>query len=261
MSGHACRWLARGTIVLLVAGLLPASAAAERGGAESAFQDGVSRYQEGDYAGAIDAWEGIVREGLVSGPLFYNLGNARFRSGDIAGAILDYERARRWMPGDEDLRHNLELVRRLTVDRIEPLPRPLPWRLHDVVRDALPVGGWAWLAWAGYLLLLGAAAAFRLVRSGRLRRGALAAGAFFLFFTACSGYFLAARRARQARAEGVITAESAPVKSAPGDDGEDAFVLHAGTWVRVEDGVGEWLRVRIADGKTGWMRADALERI
>jgi tetratricopeptide (TPR) repeat protein len=244
---------------LLARSLSPGGLAGDPGGGESAFREGNALYQEGDYAGAVRAYEAVVRQGYGSGPLFYNLGNACFRAGDIARAILNYERARRWMPGDEDLLHNLELARRLTVDRIEPLPRFALREAHDAVRDALPVSGWTGMAWAGYLLLLGAAAGLRLSQRPRARRIALVTGAAAVILTACSGYFLAARYAFQTgRDDAVVIAEVVRVKSAPGDDGEDAFVLHAGTCVRVEDEVGEWIRIRIADGKTGWIRAGAV---
>jgi len=86
---------------------------------EAVFREANQEYQSGNFAAAAEKYESLVANGFESGPLYYNLGNAAFKSGNIARAILNYERGLRLTPDEEDLVHNLELSKLMTVDRIE----------------------------------------------------------------------------------------------------------------------------------------------
>ena len=79
-------------------------------------------YQEGAYQDAIEAYSAVQSGGYNSPGLEYNLGNAWFKSGNLARAILHWERALALAPGDDDTIANLELARSITVDAVEPLP-------------------------------------------------------------------------------------------------------------------------------------------
>ena len=113
-----CSWMRRACAAMLLVSVWSGALAAQ----EAFFDEGNRRYQQGDYAGAIELYERILESGLESGELHYNLGNAWFRLGALGPAILHYERARRIMPRDGDLEANLELARALTVDQVTPLP-------------------------------------------------------------------------------------------------------------------------------------------
>jgi tetratricopeptide (TPR) repeat protein len=76
-------------------------------------------YESGQYAKAAEAYQQLVDQGYSDAALFYNLGNAYFKQGDIGRAILNYRRAERLHPRDPDTRANLELARSLAVDQIE----------------------------------------------------------------------------------------------------------------------------------------------
>lgn len=115
------------------------------------FQRGNQLYQEGDFVGAIDAYEAVLAAGFESAALHYNLGNAYFKAGDLGRSILEWERALVRAPGDPDATANLELARSLTADAVEPLPRfwllsALSWWVGWLPRSVLIglVGG-AWL--------------------------------------------------------------------------------------------------------------------
>ena len=68
-------------------------------------------YQDKDFAAAIEMYQSIENKGLESASLYFNLGNAYFKNGDLGHAVLYYMRAQRLAPGDDDIRHNLEFAR------------------------------------------------------------------------------------------------------------------------------------------------------
>src|SRR5512141_279622 len=95
-------------LVAIVLAALPMRLCAQT--PEQRFEQGNEAYQQGKMSEAVEIYESILRNGYLSGPLYYNLGNAYYRAGNIPRAILNYERALRLMPGDEDLHHNLQLA-------------------------------------------------------------------------------------------------------------------------------------------------------
>ena len=63
--------------------------------------------------GAVAAYEELDRQGLVSADLYFNLGDAYYRQGDLGRAIWSFERAAALDPDDEDVRYNLTQARKL----------------------------------------------------------------------------------------------------------------------------------------------------
>jgi len=64
-----------------------------------------------------------------------------------------------------------------------------------------------------------------------------------------------------ARNEGIVMVSSATVKSSPDAGSSDLFVLHEGTKVKIEDAIGNWVEIRIANGNKGWIEFSNLEII
>ncbi len=227
------------------------------------YQEGNRLYQEGDFEDALANYLRVVDAGFESGEVYYNIGNTYFKLGDLAQSILYYERARRLLPGDEDVQANLELARSLTVDEIEPLPRfwlfsGLEWWVDLLPRTLLiAVVATSYLVGTGVVLLLILKRGVRLVRWGR--RIALASGVVFLLF----GLNLAVREFDVGRAqEAVVLQPQVDVKSAPLDDETlTVFTVHEGTKVRIDRLSEEWAEVVLEDGRVGWVPVGALERI
>jgi tetratricopeptide (TPR) repeat protein len=198
------------------------------------------------------SYERILTQGWKSGILYFNIGNAYFKLGELGNAILAYERALRLMPRDDDLRSNLDLARTLTADEITPLPGFWPlnvvtWWVGLLSRSALiSVVAGAYLVTTICLVLL-------VLRRGtstvRWVRWAVFVGAGIIVVF---GINLAVRELRLGQA----------VQSAPSDDADlQIFTIHEGTKVRIDRASDEWLEVVLEDGKVGWVRAEVLERI
>ena len=236
---------------------LPASYAQEPA---TLFQQGVERYRQEDWEGAAKTWESVVSRGEASGELFYNLGNAYHRMGQIGRSILFYERARRLLPRDQDVQSNLGLARMGTVDRIEPPVRLIVWDWVDQVRDYFSLRELSRLVFG-----IGGLLAFAVVlwRFGpvRFRRQArsLAVGVLVMYFVTTAWYVW--RSQLDARAFAIVIATKVDVYSAPDSAATQVFTLHEGIKVQWLDNLTGWTRIRLPDGRQGWMPTETMERI
>jgi len=225
--------------------------------------EGNRLYQEDDFTGAIDAYRSVLDAGLESGDLYFNLGNAWFRAGELGPAILAWERAARLLPGDPDVRANLDLARSLTVDDVTPQASFWLFQLWDgwihlLPRDLLlAVVALAWLvAGAGLVArILSRPQAHR--RPGT--RIAVVSGALFLLF----GISLLVRETGVTRPDvAIVMADQVPVQSAPVADADQTlFTVHEGLRVTVERRTDAWAEVTLEDGRVGWLPSDAIEAV
>jgi len=227
------------------------------------YQEGNRQYQEGDFEGALASYLRLVEAGFESGEVYYNLGNTYFKLGDLAQSILYYERARRLLPADEDVRVNLDLARSLTVDEIDPLPRFWLFSAVEWWVDLLPRTLLIVLVAASYLLGTGVLLLLILNRGAAVSvwgpRIALACGVVFLVF----GLNLAVRESDVGRAqEAIVLQAQVDVMSAPMDDETlTIFTVHEGTKVRIDRLSEEWAEVVLEDGRVGWVPVGVLETI
>lgn len=230
---------------------------------QALFDEGNRLYQEGDFSAAAASYSAVLEGGFESAEVYYNLGNAHFRLGDVAHAVLNYERAARLDPANEDIRANLALVTRMLQDRIEPLPRfwvlsAFEWWMTLVPRgwlDAAVAVCYVLLGSATVLLVLGRFGGGR--RAAALRRIAYAGA---LGTVVLGGTLLIREEGWAIPEEAVVMAAEARVLSAPSEEGGlTVFTLHEGTKVRIDRRTGEWAEIVLADGKVGWLPLEVLE--
>lgn len=229
---------------------------------EQVFDRANQLYQQTKFSEARDAYESIIHSGLVSGELYYNLANTYYKLGNLGMAILNYERARRLMPNDDDVNHNLQLANLLITDRIEPTPRLFIWDYWDGIKDAFSLNA---ITWIGYVLFVILCASLSLVvaaRTYRLRRfGLLGTGASMLVLVLCITLWVGKLGEMTRSNAAIVTAKITTIKNSPDAKSSDAFVLHSGVKVMITDSVNEWVKIRLADGKVGWMEEAAAEVI
>ncbi len=242
---------------------LSAQSATAQSYPDSLWSAGVDAYAQGLWGQALDDWRKIASLGVESVDLYYNMGNACFKQGDISHAILWYERALKIDPSDADSRNNLAFANGFVQDHIDVVPE---FFLKQWVRKmSYIMGSDAWAVVGGLMFAVMLALALVFLLSGR--RGARQAG----FFGAIAALLLMAlslgcsfsQRADYFRADkAIVVSAVTSAKSAPGSEtSADLFVLHEGTKVRILDTVGDWLRVEISDGRQGWLPSNSLEVI
>jgi tetratricopeptide (TPR) repeat protein len=219
-------------------------------------------YRNGEFDNAINIYEELVKEGYEGVSLYFNLGNSYYRIGKIGYAILNYERALKLSPSDEDVKHNLAFANLSTVDRIQPLPEFFLFEWWESILALLSVNGWTYIAFFFYLLLLFLIVTYFFAITVSQQKLILFSGLITLIMLLLSVSLLIVKiNKEQTVIGGVIIEQSITVKTSPDPKSNDAFVIHEGLKVNLEDQLDEWVKIRLADGKVGWIENNLVERI
>ena len=219
-------------------------------------------YVNGEYKRAADGYAAILERGVHSAELYYNMGNANFKSGRIGQAILCYRRALRLAPGNDDIRYNLEVAGENTKDSIEAVPEFFLTTWVRAVRNAMSSTAWTVLSLAALAAMLALAMVYLLAsRLSARKAGFYGMTAMLVLFVAATSFAASGRREMIRRNEAVVMSPSVSVKSSPDNSATDLFVLHEGTTVRVTGRLDDWSEIVIADGKKGWVRSRQIEVI
>jgi tetratricopeptide (TPR) repeat protein len=258
------------------------SFAQDPGSAVSVFEEANRLYEAGEYEEAIASYTALVERGAVDADLYYNLGNAYYKTGTIGPAMLFYERAARLAPRDEDIAENRRLVRSLVRDRQFVATPGVVQRMLSWLPDRLTTRELVGLSVGLYLLFMSIAIVFvlrerrwvsrmygtlSLLSPGRLL-GLEKTGDFllamllvFVLFAVTAGTTASRYRTELQRSEAVVMEEEVPVYSGPSTDATLQFKIHAGTIVRVTEARPRWVEIELPGELSGWIRSDVSERI
>ncbi len=213
------------------------------------LEEANSAYVEGDFEEAARLWEALIEAGHPTGDLYYNLGNALYRQGEVPRAVLAWRRARVLSPRDGDIDANLDRARRLVEDRLETNGEPGLFFWQAMLSTSEQ--GWLAAALVGLLGLLGVASRLRRERYPALPAALIGVPALLLVASTVD--------ALQDPLGGVLLAPAVEVRSAGGTGaGVVLFTLHAGAEVRCGETLGSWLLVSLPDGRKGWVPTRAV---
>ena len=218
-------------------------------------------YADKQYAAAADLYESMFQYG-ESADLYYNYANALYKSNQIGLAILNYERALRLDPANEDIKFNLDFVNRMKTDKIEPIERFFLTEWLDSLALMLTSNQWAYASIIGFVSMLVLALLYLFGRKVWLRKTAFFSALFLLLFsvfTMVNAFKIKSLVENNPAA--IVLSGSVSVKSSPDDSGTEVFVIHEGTKVNVVSTLGDWSEVRLADGNIGWLQSTAIEKI
>ncbi len=219
-------------------------------------------YIDADYTKAIELYNAICEQDLLSSKLYYNMGNAYYKSGEIGKAILYYRRAHKLSPSDEDISYNLEIAKAQTKDNIEKVPAFFLKRWSRNVASLMGSNGWTILSIVGFILALASVLVFLLAQSIKARKTSFATALLTLIVAIVSLIYATSQRSYMLdHDQAVIMSKSVSIKSSPDKSATDLFVLHEGTTVRVTEHLDQWCNITIADGKKGWIEAKRIEVI
>ncbi|HZH04192.1 MAG TPA: SH3 domain-containing protein [Myxococcaceae bacterium] len=220
--------------------------------AEGVFHDALAAYERQDAAAAREDLRRLAEHGFASPAVLYNLGTAYLAEGDLGGAVLYLERARRSGGAvREDAEAQLSLARARQLDQVVGAPTEIP--LAQRLAEATS------LQWAGWLFLVGWVAAFialmvrRWVRGPRGRVLSLAAGLSFAASVPAGALLGVHAYVRRTVQEAVVVAQALPARESPAEGGRVTFEVHSGLKVRLLGREGNFVRILLPNGLEGWV--------
>ena len=224
--------------------------------------EGDSAYMKNDFASAIQVYEALLTKGEAA-DLYYNLGNSYYKSGDIAKAILNYERALLLQPGNGDIRANLEVARAKTVDKVEPIPEIFFVSWTKSLINSMSVDAWAVCGVVCFILLIASLYFFIFSKQVVLKKASFICGIVFLIAVILANVFASEQKdSLQNRDSAIVMSPSVTVRSTPSESGTSLFILHEGHKVIIKDAsMKGWKEIRIEDGKVGWVPSSSIEII
>ncbi|MCZ6767038.1 MAG: tetratricopeptide repeat protein [bacterium] len=270
-------------LLVLATAMVPAAAVPQStNDIQQSFVAGNAAYESGDYGKAIEHYRGLVDTGVENPDLYYNLANAYYKSNNLARAVLFYERTLRLTPREKDARENLSLLRRQLKDRQFVREQNRFVRNIVVLHSNLNPTEMFTLATISYLLLCCLVIVFvfrdappvvavyrrvsivspgRFLGLTRLQDFLFAIGiVFVLSATTTISTSIKVSRERGRREAVVLPAEVA-VLGSPTEDATLQFKVHEGTTVIIREQSGNWLRIQLPGGLSGWVAAQAVERV
>lgn len=221
------------------------------------YLDGIKNYNNGEYDKAVEAFEKIAKEGTRNGKLFYNLGNAHFKSGNIGKAIVWYERALQLNPNDPDLKFNYQYVNGFVKDKLEDKEFSVV-KVLFFWKDLLGQTTIKWLA-VSLSFLFWVMIIFQIFKDRKLVKihtGLIFSIAAIFILTASYDYY-----AQHHIKKAVILPEKVSIRSGLTDDSTELFILHVGTKVIVEENRTGHFKIRFSGDKMGWLSKESIEII
>ena len=225
-------------------------------------QNADDEYLKGNYQQAIRDYEDILKNG-ASAEIYYNLGNAYYRTDNITKAVLNYERARLLSPGDEDINFNLQFARSKTIDKITPESEMFFVTWYKSLVNFTSVDCWAKTGIIAIITALFLVLVYLFGPHIILRKiGFFGGGILFVVFLLSNLFAYQQKQALVNRTGAIIIAPSVNVKKTPAKQSTDQFVLHEGTRVDITDKTMKgWRGIRVGDGREGWIETKQLEEI
>lgn len=226
------------------------------------LQKANENYTKQQYKQAIEGYNQILATNMESPEVYFNLGNAYYKTGQYTLAILNYERAKLLAPDDEDITFNLQVANQKVVDSIQELPGLFIVRWWNSIVNSQTTDTWAAFSIIGFIAFLVMLGFYFFAKTTDIRRITFWTGCFLILFTIFTWSFAAKQKGRLVNhAYAIVMQPTVTVKSSPDAAGTNLFVIHEGLKVRITDKLGEWVEIKLADGNKGWLLAETIEKI
>lgn len=236
--------------LLVFAALLGAAQARE----SNFIARGQKEYAAEHFHEAAEQYENAVRAGDFSAPLFYNLGNARYRADEFGRAILSYERALALEPAHPEAIANLQVAR----DKARALQLPATW-WEQYLRWLQPNHYAVASAVAFWVALFALAALWFSRRRSVLVRTVLVSGILVAIGSSAALYRL--ETGSKGRGRAIVIGEKIDARLATADSSGTVLTLPAGSEIEILSTRGEWTYAALPNGLRGWIPANSAERV
>jgi len=230
---------------------------------EELFAEGNSLYNDGKFQDAINIYESILNADYHSAELYFNLANAYYKLNRIAPSIYYYEKALQLSPKDKDILNNTAFARNMTIDAIEVIPDMGFSKIVKNVTNTFSYDGWAILSVVFVVLFAILFLGYYFSYSTTRKRLAFLTSttaiivAFIMLVFAFQKY-----EYDQNNNPAIVFVHESEIKSEPNLRSEIAFKLHEGTKVQVLENYNEnWTKIKLVDGKTGWIPSEDIKEL
>ena len=228
----------------------------------AAFEKGNVYYSKGNYQGALNAYKALLNEGYESAPLYYNIGNAYYKLGEIPSALLYYEKAHKLAPGDDDINFNIRFTNLKTTDKIDEVPEFFLANWWKKIILSVSISTLSVFSVLFVLLASAALIFYFFAQSVTLKKTSFYISVTVFTFGLLT-LFISGRQSAyfNGHKQAIIFTSSASVKNGPVSSSGTLFVLHEGTKLNVLDSNNGWLKIRLANGNEGWIKAADVQEI
>lgn len=240
---------------------LPAQSSAAQD-MENVFSSANQNYKTGDFELAASEYEKLIHQGYEGTSLYYNLGNSYYRLGKLGKSILNYEKALKLSPSDEDVLHNLAFVNMKTVDKIETLPKFFLFQWWENLLGFLTLNGWSYFILGLFLLILMCIVVYFFTKKIEIQKVSFLSGLIIALLLIFSASILIINLNREMNWKfGIVMTTKLVAKTSPDNQSKDNFLIHEGLKVKIEDELEDWYKIKLPDGKIGWVIKRELEII
>jgi tetratricopeptide (TPR) repeat protein len=222
------------------------------------YQNGMDAYKNGQYDFAIQEYESILAKNWDSAELYYNLGNAFFRSGNTAGAVWAFESCLKLSPTHSDAQYNLKLANLKVIDRMDLPEPPIYLKLYLGMKEQFIPSAWINITLFIFLLfsLSVTINRFRFIPIVQKLKGLV----ITIFFISLLLTFHSIWTYNSLNL-GVIYSQTVDVRSEPNTYSTRIFEVHEGLKVSISQLENDWVEIELLDGKTGWISNDQIRLI
>ncbi|UOB19220.1 tetratricopeptide repeat protein [Abyssalbus ytuae] len=229
---------------------------------DNLFESANQLYNDGKYQEAINNYLKIIENGEHSASLYFNLGNAYYKLNRVAPSIYYYEKALQLSPNDSDITNNLLYAQNMTVDAIEVLPQTGFSKILQGLIGKVSYNTWAITSILCMLLFVITFLVYYFSSYQNKKRLFFIISITSLLFSLLSLIFaFTGYNYVNSKKPAIVFAKETGVNAEPNHRSNEIFVLHEGTKVNVEEEMGEWKKIKLADGKTGWLPSTEIKEI
>ncbi len=226
------------------------------------LQKANEHYTKEEYKQAIEVYNQILMTNMESPEVYFNLGNAYYKTNQFTLAILNYERAKLLDPNDEDIDFNLLVANQKVVDSIQELPGIFVVRWWNALVNSQSTDTWAIISIISFVICLVMVGFYFFARTSDAKRVSFWTGCTLLVLMLFTWSFAARQKSRMVNhSYAIVIQPTVTAKSSPSEKGTNLFVIHEGLKVKITDKIGYWVEIRLADGNKGWLLAESVERI
>lgn len=226
------------------------------------FDQANKLYEQEQYPAAIQKYLEVIHNGYESWQLYYNLGNAYYKTGQFGRAILSYERSLKLNPKNEDIQFNLQIANLSVIDKVVTPPQFFLFKWLSDIKSLWGIDTLTFIGIGFYLvtmLLIIAKIFIQKVSAQRLLTVLLVPLIFLLVIIT---FILVVRiHENNTLRYAIVLVDKIEVMSAPETQGTELFALHEGVKFKLEELRGDWAKIRLADGKVGWVKRATFEII